>query len=97
MATPAPRRIGRFEIRGRLSAPTSSAWSPDGTRLAFVNLPGRAAAQAWVVDVRDAALRLLAELAAPAEFEGVAWTRDGGSLLLGRTEYDSEVLHIRMR
>jgi Tol biopolymer transport system component len=34
-----------------VSLPTAIAWSPDGSRLALVNLPGPTAAEAWILDV----------------------------------------------
>jgi Tol biopolymer transport system component len=78
-----------------VGAPSSLAWSPDGSRIAFVNLPGRAAAEVWVLSLADGALRRITELAAPAEFDGITWTRDGRSLIVGRTEYETEVLLLR--
>lgn len=80
-----------------VSLPTALAWSPDGTRLGLVNLPGRAAAEAWVLEIATGRLRKVADLPAPAEFDGVAWTADGRSLLLGRADYESEVLLIQLR
>jgi Tol biopolymer transport system component len=79
---------------GPLSVPTAMAWSPDGLHLGMVNLPGRAAAEAWIVRVADGNLHKLAEFPAPAELDGVTWTRDGQALLVGRIEYESEVLLI---
>ena len=46
------------------------AWSPDGTRLGLVNLPGRAAAEVWVLEMATGQLRKIADWPAPAEFEG---------------------------
>ena len=80
-----------------VSLPTAVAWSPDGTRLGLVNLPGRAAAEAWVLDLATGQLRKVAELLAPAEFEGLSWTRDGRALLLGRSEFESEVLLLEIK
>jgi hypothetical protein len=77
-----------------VSLPTALAWSPDGQRLALVNLPGRSAAEAWVMDVGTGHLRKVAELPAPAEFDGIAWASDGRAVYLGRTEYDTEVVLI---
>jgi Tol biopolymer transport system component len=80
-----------------VSLPTAVAWSPDGSRLGLVNLPGRAAAEAWVLDVATGRLRKVTELAAPAEFGGLSWTADGRSLLLGCANYESEVLLLQLK
>ncbi len=75
--------------------PTALAWSPDGKRIALVNLPGRAAAEVWVLTVADGALRKLLELPAPAELDGVTWTADGRALIVGRIDFETEVLLLR--
>lgn len=80
-----------------VSLPTAMAWAPDGLRLGLVNLPGRARAEVWVLDTTSGALRKIAELAAPSVFEGISWTSDGRWLMLGRTEFDSEVLLLELR
>lgn len=74
--------------------PMALAWSPDATRLALVNLPAHGFAQAWVLDIASGQLRRVLSLPAPNELGGVAWTPDGRSLILGRTEFDTEVLLI---
>ena len=79
---------------GPVSLPTALAWSPDGTHIGMVNLPGRAAAEVWLLRVSDGHLRKLTEFVAPVELEGVAWTPDGKALLVGRTEYETEVVLI---
>jgi WD40 repeat protein len=80
---------------GPVSLPTALAWSPDGTHIGMVNLPGRAAAEVWLLRVSDGHLRKLTEFAAPVELEGVDWTPDGKALLVGRTEYETEVVRLR--
>jgi serine/threonine protein kinase len=72
--------------------PTALAWSPDGRRLALINLPGRAAAEVWVLSVEDGSLREVTEFPAPAELEGITWTADGRAVIVGRTDYETEVL-----
>jgi hypothetical protein len=62
-----------------------------------VNLPGRTAAEAWILDVASGRLRKVTELQAPAEFEGVSSTKDGKSLLLGHAEFESEVLLLQLK
>lgn len=75
-----------------VGVPTAIAWSPDGTRVALVNLPGRTAAEVWVLTIADGALRRVQQFAAPVELDGVAWTRDSRAVLVGRKDYESEVL-----
>jgi TolB protein len=79
-----------------VSLPTALAWSPDGRRLGLVNLPGRAAAEAWILDLASARLRKVAELPAPSEFEGLSWSADGRGLVLGRVDYESEVILLEL-
>lgn len=80
----------------QVSLPTALAWSPDGKRLGLVNLPGRAAAEAWILDLATGRLRKVAELPAPSEFQGLSWTADGRGLLLGRVDYESEVVLLEL-
>lgn len=75
--------------------PTALAWSPDGKRIAIVNLPGRAAAEVWLLTLADGALRKLVEFSAPAELDGITWTADGRALVAGRIDYETEVLLLR--
>jgi hypothetical protein len=49
----------------------------------------------FVLSVGTGALRLLQRFAAPAELDGVTWSPDGKSVLVGRRVYESEVLLIR--
>lgn len=79
-----------------VSLPTALSWSPDGKRLGLINLPGRAAAEAWILDLATGRLRKVAELPAPAEFEGVSWTSDGRALVLGRVDHESEILLMQL-
>jgi eukaryotic-like serine/threonine-protein kinase len=78
-----------------VGVPTAIAWSPDGSHLALINLPGRAAAEAWILRLSDGTLRKVAEHAAPAELDGITWTKDGRGLVMGRIEYETEVLLLR--
>ena len=78
-----------------IGLPEGLAWSPDGRRIALVNLPGRAAAEVWVLTLADGALRKLAQFEAPVELDGVTWTGDGRALLAGRITYETEVLLLR--
>ncbi len=78
-----------------VSHPRAISWSPDGMRLAFTNLPGRAAAEVWLLTVSDGSLRKLHQFPAPAEVDGVAWTADGKAVVVGHRDYENEVLLIR--
>jgi Tol biopolymer transport system component len=77
-----------------VGSPLSMAWAPDGQRLALLNLPRRNLAEAWVLDLRSAQLRRAIGLPAPSDSSGVTWTSDGRSLILGRVEFENEVLLI---
>jgi Tol biopolymer transport system component len=78
-----------------IGLPAAVAWSPDGRRIAIVNLPGRSAAEVWILTLADGALRKLTQFAAPGELDGITWTADSGSVVVGRTEYETEVLLLR--
>ena len=75
-----------------LGLPTAIAWSPDANRIALINLPGRAAAEVWVLTLADGTARKLVEFGAPAELDGITWTADGRALIVGRIDYETEVL-----
>jgi Tol biopolymer transport system component len=79
---------------GEVGVPTAIGWSPDGAQIALVNLPGREAAEAWLLTIGGNGLRKLAEFSAPAELEGIAWTPDGRSVLVGRRDFETEVVLI---
>jgi dipeptidyl aminopeptidase/acylaminoacyl peptidase len=95
-ATTAGAPAGRVLPIEPVSLPTAMAWSPDGSRLALVNLPGRAAAEVWLLTVADGSLRRLQHFAAPAELDGITWSSDGKALLIGRRDFESEVLLLRV-
>jgi Tol biopolymer transport system component len=78
-----------------VSLPTAMSWSPDGTRIALVNLPGRAAAEVWLLTIAEGTLRKVHEFAAPAELDGVTWTADAKAVLVGRRDFENEVLVMR--
>ena len=78
-----------------VSHPRAISWSPDGTRLAVTNLPGRAVAEVWLLTLGDGSLRQLHQFPAPAELDGVTWTPDGKAVLVGRRDFEHEVLLIR--
>ena len=78
-----------------LGLPTAIAWSPDANRIALINLPGRAAAEVWVLTLADGTARKLVQFEAPAELDGITWTADGRALIVGRIDYETEVLLLR--
>ena len=67
------------------------SWSPDGLRLAVVALPGAFGGSIWIVEPASAAPpRKLLDL--PADFfRGLAWKRDGSSLILGRVQQSGDI------
>ena len=78
-----------------IGLPTALAWSPDGKRIALINLPGRAAAEVWILTLADGSLRKRMQFPSPAELDGITWTPDGRSVIIGRTDYETEVLLLR--
>jgi dipeptidyl aminopeptidase/acylaminoacyl peptidase len=78
-----------------IGLPTALAWSPDGKRIALINLPGRAAAEVWILTLADGGLRKLMQFPSPTELDGITWTPDGRSVIIGRTDYETEVLLLR--
>lgn len=96
VVTPAGTPVREPVAIEAVSQPTSLAWSPDGKRLGLINLPGRASADVWVLDVTTGNLRRVAQLPAPAEFEGITWSADGRALLVGRVDHESEVILLEL-
>ena len=96
VVTPAGQPLREPIAIEAVSLPTAMSWSPDGKRLGLVNLPGRASAEAWILELATGRLRKVAELPAPSEFEGLSWTPDGRGLVLGRVDYESEVILLEL-
>lgn len=58
------------------------AWSPDGKRLAGVSLAGAFPGAIWIIDPASGTYRKLMDLGPTDLARGVAWSRDGSSLIL---------------
>jgi eukaryotic-like serine/threonine-protein kinase len=58
------------------------AWSPDGKRLAGVSLAGAFPGAIWIIDPVSRTYRKLLDLRPTDLARGVAWSRDGSSLIL---------------
>jgi Tol biopolymer transport system component len=67
-------------------------WSPDGTRLAGVALPGAANGSIWIIEPRSAVpYRKLMDLPAGVFLRGLTWARDGGSFIVGRYRWAGDI------
>jgi hypothetical protein len=54
--------------------------------------PGSGTAELLVLDVREATLKSLGRLPGYLRLNGVAWSADDRSVLVGRIEYESRIL-----
>jgi hypothetical protein len=69
------------------------AWSSDGRRLAVEGLPGGRAGFIWVFEPGGTALpRKLLDLPTGVLLRGMAWNRDGSSLIVGRVQWSSDIV-----
>ena len=69
------------------------SWSPDGERLAVAGLPGSFPGTLWIADPRrDTAHRKIAELPAGVHLRGIAWSRDGSSLVVGYNQTAGDIV-----
>jgi Tol biopolymer transport system component len=67
-------------------------WSPDSKRLAAVVLPGAQAGSIWIVEpTATKPYRKLMDLPAGVFVRGLAWTRDGSSLIVGRYRWSGDI------
>ena len=68
------------------------SWSPDGRRVAVVALPGAFGGSIWIIEpASEASPRKLLDLPAGVFFRGLAWSRDGSSLILGRIQQSGDI------
>jgi Tol biopolymer transport system component len=72
--------------------PSSAAWSPDGRRIALVNLPGRGEPDVWVLTLATGRVQRVAALIDAEAVEGVAWSADSRRVVFGYARQDTEVL-----
>ena len=69
------------------------AWSPDGTRIAALGVPGDAEGSGWIVEPGAAEpVRSAARLAIGVIGRGIAWAADGRSLPVGGSETPSDIV-----
>ena len=69
-----------------------AVWSPDGTRLAGVALPGAANGSIWIIEPRSAVpYRKLMDLPVGVFLRGLTWARDGGSFIVGRYRWAGDI------
>jgi hypothetical protein len=59
------------------------AWSPDGSRIAAVSLPGNLDGTVWVIDATEARQRKIFDVPTDQFARGMCWLRDGSAILLG--------------
>ena len=69
------------------------AWSADGRRLAVAGLPGARAGYIWIFEPGGTTPpRKLLDLPTGVFLRGMAWSRDGSSLILGRVQWSSDIV-----
>jgi hypothetical protein len=69
------------------------AWSADGRRLAVASLPGARAGYIWIFEPGGTTPpRKLLDLPTGVFLRGMAWSRDGSSLILGRVQWSSDIV-----
>jgi hypothetical protein len=67
-------------------------WSPDGTRLAGVALPGALPGSIWIIEPRSAVpYKKLMDLPAGVFLRGLTWARDGSSFIVGRYRWAGDI------
>ena len=74
------------------------AWSPDGRRLAIANQQANSAGSIWLTEPASAkAFTKLIELPDGPRIRGLAWTKDGGALLIGKHDWTSDIVLMDQR
>ena len=69
------------------------AWSPDGRRLAVVRQQSNSAASIWLVDPEAAQpYTKLIEFPPGPRVRGLAWSRDGKELIIGKHDWTSDIV-----
>jgi Tol biopolymer transport system component len=59
------------------------AWSPDGSQIAAVSLPGNLDGTVWVIDASGTRTRKIFDVPTDQFARGMCWVRDGSAILLG--------------
>ena len=67
------------------------AWSPDGRRLAGVSLAGAFPGAIWIIDSDTRTYRKLLDLGPTDLARGVAWSRDGSSLIVSLIQRSGDI------
>ena len=76
-------------VRGRLVEPK---WSPDSTRIAYINLEDN---KIFVVDVATGETTFVAEVSGPAQFE-LNWSPDGTRIAYINLEYNHDTGEVKV-
>lgn len=67
-------------------------WSPDGQRIAAVNLPGNRNGSLWIVDAgKETSIRKVSDVPTEQFFRGMAWSRDGSAILIGTVSSSGDI------
>ena len=71
------------------------AWSPDGRRLAVAQQQANSAAQIWILDPEASPLYTkLIDFSDGPRIRGMAWSRDGRGLVIGKHDWTSDIVLI---
>jgi hypothetical protein len=75
------------------------ARSPDGRQLALVSQNTNAPASIWAIEPAGSrpAFRRVLELPPGPRIRGIAWTPDGGSLVIGKHDTTSDIVLIELQ
>jgi Tol biopolymer transport system component len=66
------------------------AWSPDGSQIAAVSLPGNLDGTVWVVDQHGVARKIF-DVPTDQFARGICWLRDGSAVLLGTVSSSGDI------
>ncbi|MGE5813300.1 MAG: LpqB family beta-propeller domain-containing protein [Acidobacteriota bacterium] len=67
------------------------AWSPDGSQIAAVSLPGNLDGTVWVIDARAARPRKIFDVPTDQFARGMCWLRDGSAILIGTVSSSGDI------
>jgi serine/threonine protein kinase/Tol biopolymer transport system component len=66
------------------------AWSPDGSQIAAVSLPGNLDGTVWIIDANGAARKIF-DVPTDRFARGMCWLRDGSAILLGSVASSGDI------